>query len=573
MNGETRLSDLTQCEPGDAISRDGREGTWTAVDYETHGAAGTMLFATPASAAPQLRLRLGVSGWHEIRMGIFYGGGPGVSQDRFLCARLSGDAAFSRFGRESYSPKDGRYPERDLRWFDIAETIWKCADLTGQDLVISRPPRGLMAACESNLAYVRLVPMREAAVAAWESEQPSARTKCLIGNYDGGSIRQWGVSTREDVLAEFAAMRDSDFDIALYAVAACSRVSYPSKVGDVRRDEWALRREENGIDLLAEAIEAAHQCGVRLFPQNRLCGLNLPPTGHRDAHRGAFMAEHPEWLCTYHDGEPTRHLSLAFKGVRDFYVRLFREWVADYRADGINVLFSRSMPFAYYEEPVRRAFEQTYGSDMRAVPPEDPRTWKVRATFVTQFLREIRAMLDAVGQAQGRTIPNCYLVPHGNCQPGFPWQTAQHPLDEPLHAALDCAGWIAEGLVDYLVLHLHIYQEHDGTPYREVIEEYARLARGTRTKIIADIYPRRLPPRVYRRNAMTYYEAGADGLAFWDSYNRYCRASEWAFVKRLGHRQDLAGWEGKGDDYFQAVGLERLDGFSMGRELSAPTDG
>jgi hypothetical protein len=51
-----------------------------------------------------------------------------------------------------------------------------------------------------------------------------------------------------------------------------------------------------------------------------------------------------------------RGTSLAFDGVREFYLRLLREWVEDYEADGINLLFSRSYPFVYYEEPVCVAF-------------------------------------------------------------------------------------------------------------------------------------------------------------------------------------------------------------------------
>ena len=72
---------------------------------------------------------------------------------------------------------------------------------------------------------------------------------------------------------------------------------------------------------------------------------------------------------------------------------------------------------------------------------------------------------------------------------------------------------------------------------------------------------------------MSYYAAGADGLAFWDSYGRYFRASEWAFIKRLGHHKELPRWEGKGDDYYRVVPLRRLDGVLMGREFSNPSDG
>lgn len=581
MRQEVWLSDLTRCEPSDAISYDGRQGTWVAVDYEVEEGKGVMLFGLPRLDPPPLKLRLPLTGWYAIQLGIFYGASAGFVEDRWLCTKLSSDVAFSRFGREDFrSAKDGDYPEKMLHCFDIAEAFWKCADLTGQDLILARPPRGEMSKLETNLAYVRLIPMDDAAIAEWYTEQPSSETKVLMANYDGGSFGQWGVSTREDFLAEFECLRESDFDIALYAVAAGPITVYPSNVGELARPSglWGHGHVlhqcvKNGLDPLAEAITAAHACGVQLFPQNRFEGPQLPPKHLRADHGGPFMANHPEWMCTYPDGEPTRHLSFAFSGVRDFYIRLIREWVEDYRADGVNLLFSRSYPFVYYEPPVCEAFQRAFGEDMRILPPGDERVQYVRAGFVTQFLREIRAMLDEVGNTQGRYIPTCYLVPVHNSPSNVPAEAQASALAECLFNALDVPAWIREGLVDYLVVHLHRYGQHDGTVVQPKIREFTELAKGTKTKIYVDVYPRRMPPRQYRRIATSYYGAGADGLAFWDSFGRYHRTSEWAFVKRLGHRHDLPRWRGKGDDYYRVVPLRRLDGFLVGREFSVPTDG
>ena len=575
------LSDMTRCKPEEGVSRERCPGAWIAVDYEVAEGKGVMLFGLPQLAPMPVTLPLGVEGWHEVRLGIFYGAGAGSLEDRILCARLPDDAAFSRFGREHFrAGKDGNYPDKDLQWSDIAEVFWKCADLTGQDLIVAHPPKGGMSNGETNLAYVRLVPMDEQAVAAWRAEQPREETKVLIANYDGGNLGQWGVSTPEDFLAEFECLRDSDFDIALYCIARGPIALYPSNVGELVPPAGAHGLDnpvhaclENGLDPLAEAIKAARACGVRLFPQNRLSGPQIPPKHLRSEYGGKLMADHPEWLCTYADGEPTRHLSFAFEGVRDFYVRMLREWVEDYEADGINILFSRSFPFVYCEQPVCEAFEKEHAEDMRRLPPTDERVQRVRAGFVTQFLREVRAMLDEVGQAQGRRIPACYLVPLNNSPSNAPPEVYESALAESLFSALDVPTWIAEGLVDYLVVHLHMYREHDGTEVQPKVREFAELAKGTGTKVIVDVYPRRMPPRQYRKIAIGYYAAGADGLAFWDSYGRYFRASEWAFVKRLGHRDQLEEWEGKGDDYYRMTPLRRLDGFPMGREFSRPSDG
>ena len=585
MKAEKWVTDLTVCEPRSAIHRDSVHGKWIEVDYELGdlhppGQRGTMLFGLPDSDAPRLRIPLEVEGFHEIRLGIFYGTGAGILEDRVLLVKLSGDPAYSRIYRENYERKDGQYPEKALRWLDVSEVLWKRADLSGQEILISRPTGGEESLKETNLTYVRLVPMDDGARRELSSELPRAETRRLIANFDGGNLRRRGVCDREDFLSEFQVIRDSDFDIVLHAMARGSITLYPSKVGEFARPvgfhgggHLLHRCVEKGLDPLAEVIRAAHECGLKLFPQNRLVGVQIPPKHIREDYGGRLMKDHPEWRCRYGDGEPLRHLSMAFEGVRDFHVRLMREWVQDYQADGVNLLFSRSYPFVYYEEPVCKRFEEVHGEDMRDLDPGDERVQRIRATFMTQLLREIRCMLDEVGEDQGRYIPNCYLVPVRNSPENLPESAYENGLEECLFNALDVGEWIREGLVDNLVVHLHMFEKHDGTTMQSRVHEFTDLARSTRTKVFIDIYPRRMPPCQYRKIAMSYYAAGADGLAFWDFQNRYPRASEVAFIKRLGHVDDLSRWEGKGDDYHRVVPLSRLDGFLTTREFARPHDG
>ena len=582
MQDEVLLADLARCAPRDAVSRDVRPGAWMAVDYETDEGKGVMLFGSPACDPPPLRLSLNADGWHQVRLGVYYGANAGFlsERDRVLLVKLSDDAAFSCVYPEVHFPKDGQYPEKEFAWTDICEAFWKSADLTGQDLIIARPPKGLWAGSESCLAYVRLTPMDSSAVAEWEAQQPRPDTKRLIANYDAGTWRQWNMSEYADFRAEFEPLRESDFDIVLWAASRGPIALYPSRVGEAIRPSglhgfgWApLQCIEKGVDPLAEVIRAAHDCGLKLFPQVRFVGTQVPPMHVRRDFGGRLMADHPEWLCTYPDDEPTRHLSFAFQGVRDFYVRLLREWVEDYHADGVNVIFSRSYPFVYYERPVRDAFRAEYGIDMESLPVDDERALRTRASFVTRFLREVRAMLDDVGSAQGRYIPNCYVVPLGNSPPNTTEAAASTGLGQVLFNALDVETWIREGLVDYLDVHAHVFQKHDGTELQPLVREFTDLARDTKTKVFVDIYPRRVPADHYRQIAMSYYEAGAEGISIWDANWRSFRVSEWAMAKRLGHRDELAGWQGKCDDYYRVVPMRRFDGYLTGREFSRPTDG
>lgn len=574
------FTDLTQATPTSAIRRDGAESSWIAVDYELADRVGVMLFATPKTKSPPLTLDLKATGWHKIYFGVYYGYGPGGLENRMLTARLTDDHAVTRFGREHFRAKDGTYPERESDWTEVIEVFWKCADLTGQKLTFSPPASGTMAEWNTNLTFVRIVPMGEDDLAEWRAEAPRPETKILIANYDGGNLPHWGITTPQGFLAEFEGLRDSDFAIALYAMARGPVTFYPSKVGELIRPtgahgggSWYRRAMDAGLDPLEEAIRAAHTVGLKLFPQNRLQGPQLPPSHLRADYGGRFMAEHPEWMCTYGDDEPTRHLSFAYRGVRDLHLKIFREWVEDYRADGINLLFSRSAPFVYFEKPVRDAFQAKYGEDMSKLPVSDVRTQNMRAKFLTEFLAEARSVLDEVGAAQNRRIETCYTVPVHQSPPNIPPEAKESSLAELTFNALDVATWMKEGLVDHLVVHIHMYGLHDGTTVHGKIRELTDLARGTGTKVYIDIYPRRMPPYQYHKIATSYYAAGADGLSFWDTYGRYFRASEWAFVKRLGHRAELPGWADKGKDYYRRLQLKRLDGILFGREFSRPTDG
>ena len=108
MKQEIWLSDLTKFRPTNAISFDRGERTWIAVNYEVDEGKGVMLFGLPDLNPPSLTLRLKVTDWHEIRLGIFYGSGAAFIKDRVLCAKLSDDITFSRLSREYYrSGKDG----------------------------------------------------------------------------------------------------------------------------------------------------------------------------------------------------------------------------------------------------------------------------------------------------------------------------------------------------------------------------------------------------------------------------------------------------------------------------------
>ena len=100
--------------------------------------------------------------------------------------------------------------------------------------------------------------------------------------------------------------------------------------------------------------------------------------------------------------------------------------------------------------------------------------------------------------------------------------------------------------------------------------------------------PRSMPSREYRRRAIEIYGAGAQGIFFWDCYNRNILTQQWATLRRLGHIEELpwqrnderlAGerpWDGRDRDVptvsyiwedpeVRILRLRRLGGFTVDR--------
>ena len=96
----------------------------------------------------------------------------------------------------------------------------------------------------------------------------------------------------------------------------------------------------------------------------------------------------------------------------------------------------------------------------------------------------------------------------------------------------------------------------------DLVRKWRGLA-GERVHIWPDLMPRTQPAEMYAQLAKDYYEAGADGFCLWDGERRPQRISEWAAVRRLGHREQLERIIAEGPGWYRKVDLETLGGFSV----------
>lgn len=554
------ISDLTCCEPRSALteSRSPRKGCWRIVDYETEGGIkGNMLFAAPDDEAGELTLPLDTKGPWAIYLGINYTRAPFGDLMHYtqwplygvLWAKLSGDPGFSRFATEAYYRHGAHFPSKiGSPWVSVHETYWKTTDLTGKSLIF-RPPRAPYNRLEctnvANLSYVKLESLSKLDEQRWRNRQPRSETRnlavlwctaALTGHTVGDAgYHPTDVQWIEDELTPFV---DNDFGIISWEAIRGNLCTFKTRIGDVGTED--NRWDPNWIDPLAEVVRFSRRHKLKVFVSMRMIGASFPVVRHPIQWARNYW-KHPEWAKRDADGLPGSNLSLAFPQVRAYWISLMREALDNYGCDGAQVHLSRGYPFVLFEDPSVQAFKEKYGLDMCDVAEDDPRRLAHVASFVTQFLREFRAMLD---EKSGRSLAVTFLgAEYGSMDPV-----------DPMCSGCDVQTWLKEGLVDYLM----------PTPGAdtEAIRAWKKIG-GDRVKIYPDLMPRTQPGEAFVKLAKKYYGAGADGLTIWDGERRPPRASEWAILRHLGHRDTLQELADVAPHYFRCVPLKVLNRMSV----------
>ncbi len=131
---------------------------------------------------------------------------------------------------------------------------------------------------------------------------------------------------------------------------------------------------------------------------------------------------------------------------------------------------------------------------------------------MTDFMRRLRALVDAAGARRGTSLE---ISPH-----------VLNDVPTNLFYGLDVEAWVHEGLVDRLVAH----------PWRDQpvdINAFVELTRATGVTFFQDVMPRFQSAADYQRRAQDLFAAEVDGLCFWDTDQREARLSEWCMLRRL----------------------------------------
>jgi lysophospholipase L1-like esterase len=527
------ITDMARCIPADALSERREHAKWKLFEYETADFSGNCLSVGRESSAPDLTLKLGRQGWHAVYIGLSTITDLIRPEKNQVEAKFTGDPAFTRLAnRLDLAPQ-----RRDV----LEEVFLGVADLSENDLQFST-----VYQMPARIHYVKTIPLTDAEVAAVLADRKQKTTKTSVATFDGFTwIHPFRPQGRADLAATFSAYRHSDFKTWWFQVGGADLVHHPSKVGNlmgghldtfprsVDREyvESVRHLHAMGIDPLQVAVEEAHAQDAEILICLRAAGWKGAPPWE-EFFMSQFYEAHPEWRCIDHDGTPTMYLSYAVEEVQEHLIEVYRD-ALQRGADGAGFLFHRGMPMILWEEPFCRRFIEEFGEDPRKLAEDDPRVFQMRAEIVTEFIRKIRAVLDATAQKQGAADRRLKLAV----------STFATPADNKKFG-LDVEKWIEEELIDqigiaWFAFHTSGLKTKSGdTPY------YARITNGTEVKIFPFYVGWKMSSAADTLSHVARdYEEGADGIAVWDP-NQFTEWQSgknpyWPLVSRLGHRDRL----------------------------------
>ncbi|MCA9179671.1 MAG: family 10 glycosylhydrolase [Planctomycetales bacterium] len=550
-NGKAdRITDMTCCEPADALSERRHHDKWKVFEYETEDFSGKCVSVGRESSAPDLTLKLGKQGWHAVYVGLSSITDLVRPAKNQVEVKLTSDSAFTRLSNRL---------ELGTRRSDVLEEVFLgAADLTNNDLQFST-----VYEMPARLHYVKTIPLTDAEVARLLADRAQTATKTSVATFDGFTwIHPFRPRNRADLEATFSGYRDSDFKTWWFQVGGADLVHHPSQVGNlmgghldsfprkVDREyvESVRHLHQQGIDPLKVAVEEAHRQQAEILVCLRAAGWKAAPPWE-EFFMSEFYEAHPEWRCIDYDGTPTMHLSYAAEEVQDHLIDVYRE-ALQRGADGAGFLFHRGMPMMLWEEPFCQRFMKEFGEDPRHLKEDDPRVFQMRAKIVTEFVRKIRTLLNETSIKRGDVQRRLKLAV----------STFSTPADNK-RFGLDVERWIDEKLIDQIGIAWFAYYTSGLKTKTGDTAYYARITDGSDVKVFPFYVGWKMESAdILQQSVARDYENGADGIAVWDPNQFESWQSGhhpyWPLVSKLGHRERVRD----GSLLFQptAIPLKRL---------------
>jgi hypothetical protein len=484
-----------------------------------------MIWASPETEAPVMKLPLEVKGWHAILVGVF----SGSEAPSKVHLKLEGDPASLMRANNS-----------NECYGNVLEVFFKVANLQGESLEVGQQSSGFSSGC--GVAYVKLVPLTPVEIEHFVKDRnDKSHRKMTATNDCFGMFFYPRPTTTEELLREVEIFRDTDFDtLILHALCGGDKVSYPSKYGHMpgqSMDDYlepghryvaeSIRElARKNINPIKVMIDGAHEIGMKVHVGMRPAGWTIFEP-FPDFWETPFYRQHREWRCVDRDGTPVTRMSWAVPEVREHLINALCEAVG-FGADGAHIVFNRGFPVVLYEPAFLQLFQKEYGEDPRKLDEEkDPRIRKAWSEVVTTFMRELRVRMDQeqVRRGDGKHLEISAMVlgtELNNYQYGV---DIRRLVNESLLDEISIYPW------DFGAKHVPKFGAYDLEFFNKVCKPKGIPFRPS----IPTHWPE-LKDQV--KEAISFYEAGAEGVCIWDAPTG--DAATWnSIYSRLGHVDEM----------------------------------
>lgn len=380
----------------------------------------------------------------------------------------------------------------------------------------------------------------------------------LIYNYDA-----WGAFIRvhrpEDVQANVDLLAGSQVTTVMLSPSMGQSMIYPSQVSELChwREQDAAERAKfhhelgtmfasaseriaalwrrDGVDAFGLLVRSVVASGREAFVSMRMNDVHcLTAEERRGPYTDKIYREHPECRLQQSGG-----LNYARAEVRAHRLACFEELLRNYPFAGLDLDFARGAPYFPPELPVEQPAEGAH-------PHVFPRDYaEAFCPVMTEFVGEVKRLVDRVGREQGRKIALSVRVTSS--------------LSGCRRVGLDPVEWHRRGYLDFLTVGRFL-QMHFALP----VAEYKRAMPGLTVCTTLDyiingggahgvyIYPRDGTAEAYRGAAAAHYAQGSDGIYLFNMYvcrgngvdptgHDWCHTEPVEVLKEIGDPATLEG--------------------------------
>ena len=226
-------------------------------------------------------------------------------------------------------------------------------------------------------------------------------------------------------------------------------------------------------EMLANLSEEAHRVGVEVHPYAlvAIAGVwmgsrrTIPRHIIPDGRIPRFAIENPEYMSKGRDGRSwldwevgeqvlgydVGYMSLAYPEVREYVRSALVTYAREFGADGVQLEFVQVLaegeevwPLGY-DAPAIADYTEAHGVDPRELDNDDEAWTRLRASYYTQLMKELREELSGLGKTVEISVATegVWADPDGAYKLMLDWPT-----------------WVDEGLVDALHPRFWIMDPH-----------------------------------------------------------------------------------------------------------------